>query len=92
MHKLGRALQDKWRNIQKCEKRRKVPRREASQPCVSSVTSAPAGSARCRRLCVNLHSQQCAVHLPMPYDHGKCCPWHTIREEAAHSCLMELLA
>eukprot|EP00891_Asterochloris_glomerata_P005416 jgi/Astpho2/5416/Aster-x0680 len=44
----GRAavqLKDKWRNIQKCEKRRKVPRREASQPCVSSVTSAPAGSA-----------------------------------------------
>ena len=63
MNKLVRALQDKWRNIQKCEKRRNMPRREAHQRCVSLTTSTPAGSARCRRR-VNMHGQQCAVQSP----------------------------
>ena len=60
------ALQDKWRNIQKCEKRKSRPSREDRQPCLSSTTSIPAGSARCRRLCGDLHGQQCAVQSPMP--------------------------
>ena len=69
MHRFVRAPQDKWRNIQKCEKRRSVPSREASQPSRWSINSTPAGRTRCCRLCVNLHSQQCAVQSPMPGNH-----------------------